>query len=542
MSMTEIKVTDRESFEDVCFLIQEGLAPTGVTMDGYDIVSGNERFVLVEPTREHRDVEDRDGGFHRFDALFSTQFSAGQTWETLLSDVLNYFYEKHSYLVYDPIETDENEDKAECIRRAISFLFGDKMEGRYVIEERNDEQTEGESYIYEVAIKFKLELGGIPVPVINKFYLDKNFLPLSAASCQRVYDRLLQDRKHQADDARRVKQGKAVQMDQARMQNITSSVEKLVYDSKEGIQGYLVGAAKELFEKFVEEQNRISKQSDADIEINAREFKIRYIAYIKTMAKHYVVRDLKGTPLFIVERGNNDVTILCAHCEEPLINGNVITIGEGSEQQTFVLDLSNPYTLGLTEEQWQTIAADERLIGHCQEQVCNEKKVQCKRFYCQSKLIKCEECQKLLCADCQRDEIMRRRTASDGTVEVIHIPCASFVVDTLDYEPKGSVFKCNYCERNFIKNPKKPNQWTCELCEGVVNPKDWESARELYKMHQSLLPLTMRNKENTCAEDAQKIIFGIFKKGQLQYRYILDKNECRNAMKKGKLIVGRVKK
>ena len=43
-------------------------------------------------------------------------------------------------------------------------------------------------------------------------------------------------------------------------------------------------------------------------------------------------------------------------------------------------------------------------------------------------------------------------------------------------------------------------------------------------------------------EDAQKIVFGIYKKGQFKFRYIIDKNECRIAMEKGKLIGGRVQK
>lgn len=537
--MTEIKVTDRESFEDVCFLIREGLAPVGVMLDGYDIVSGNDRFVLVETTREHREVEDRDGGFHRFDALFSAEQSAGQTWETLLSDVLNYFYEKHSYLVYDPIETDEGEDKTECIRKAISRVFGERLDGRYVIEERNDEQTEGGSYIYEVAIKFKLELGGIPMPVINKFYLDKNFRPLSASSCRRVYDRLLQDRKQEAGKEVRSIQRNAVNMDQAKMQNITSAIETLLYDNEEGIQDYLVGSAKELFAKFVEDQLRIS-QRDSDVEIYAKEFKIRYIAYIKTMAKNYVVRDLKGNTMFLAERGNNDVSLICAHCDETLISGNIITVGDENEQQEFVLDLSDPINLGLSEDEWKVISSDPRLSGHCELKSCTWKGGECKRFYCAANTLECAECKQTFCADCKHDEVVRRRTANDGTQEIIHIPCASFVVDTLDYEPKTKVFTCRSCNRNFIKDPKSPNRTICELCANVEYATD--ACRELYLVHQNLLPLGMRSKENLCDEDAQKIVFGIFKKGQFQYRYILDKNECRLAMQKGKLIGGRVQK
>lgn len=537
--MTEIKVTDRESFEDVCFLIREGLAPQGVTLDGFDIVSGNDRFILVEATREHKEVEARDGGFHRFDALYSTEQSAGQTWETLLSDVLNYFYEKHSYLVYDPIETDANEDKAECIRRAISKIFGERLDGRYVIEERNDEQTEGESYIYEVAIKFKLELGGIPMPVINKFYLDKNFRPLSPASCQRVYDRLLQDKKHQNEDDFRAVQRNAVNMDQAKMQNITSAVETLIYENEEGIQNYLVGSAKELFQKFLEEQIRIN-QRNVDGEIFAREFKIRYIAYIKTMAKNYVVRDLKGNTMFYAERGNSDVTLVCAHCDESIVSGNVITVGEEGAKKQYVLDLTDTLNMGLTEEQWKEIVEDKALSSHCEAKTCSWKGGECKRFYCASKVLECTECKNTFCADCKHDEVIRRRTNADGTEAIIHIPCASFVVDTLDYEPKTNVFTCYCCNRNFIKDKKAPNRTMCDVCASVQSPTD--AGRELYLVHENLLPLSMRSKENLCEEDAQKIVFGVYKKGIFKFRYIIDKNECRIAMQKGKLIGGRVQK
>lgn len=537
--MTEIKVTDRESFEDVCFLIQEGLAPEGVVLDGFDIVSGNERFILVEATREHHEVEDRDGGFHRFDALYSVEQLAGQTWETLLSDVLNYFYEKHSYLVYDPIETEAGEDKMESIRKAISKIFGERLDGRYVIEERNDEQTEGESYIYEVAIKFKLELGGIPMPVINKFYLDKNFRPLSPSSCRRVYDRLQQDRRvQQSDDFRPVNRN-AVNMDQAKMQNITSAVESLIYESEEGIQGYLVGSAKVLFEKFLEDQMRIS-QRNAEGEIFAKEFKIRYIAYIKTMAKNYVVRDLRGNVMFYAERGNSDVTLVCAHCDESIVSGNIITLNDENGSKEYALDLSDGLNLGLTEEQWKEVVENKLLQSHCETKSCTWKGGECTRFYCVSKMQQCTECNNFFCADCKHDEVIRRRTAQDGTEEIIHIPCASFVVDTLDYEPKTNVFTCYCCGRNFIKDKKAPNRTICELCAGVESSTD--AARELYLVHKNLLPLSMRSKDNLCEEDAQKIVFGIYKKGQFVYRYIIDKNECRAAMEKGKLISGRVQK
>ncbi|MBQ8374579.1 MAG: hypothetical protein IJX98_03260 [Clostridia bacterium] len=539
--MTEIKVTDRESFEDVCFLIREGLAPKGVTLDGYDIVTGNERFVLVDAGKEHRDAEDREGGFHRFDALYSAEHAVGQTWETMLSDVLNYFYEKHSYLVYDPIETDENEDKADCVRKAISKIYGEKLDGKYTVEERNDEQTEGESYIYEVAIKFKLELGGIPMPVINKFYLDKNFRALSPASCKRVYERLLHEK--QDDTAEKEVNRSAVNMDQGTMQNITSAIEELVYNEEDGFHSYLVGSAREQFEEFLEEQRLINQRS-VDGEIFARDFKIRYVAYIKTQAKNYVVRDLKGNALFYAERGNSDVSLTCAYCEEELIDGNVITIGEEGAQKTFVLDLSDKINLGLTEQDWREIEEDKKMASHCAQQSCQWKGGECKRFYCESKMQQCSECNRSFCFDCTHDEVIRRRIGQDGTEEIIHIPCAHFVVDTLDYEPKANVFTCFSCQRSFIKDFRNPNRTLCEVCAKVETPTtaDRDACRDLYLMHKNLLPLQMRDKENLCEEDAQKIVFGIYKKGQFKFRYIIDKNECRIAMEKGKLIGGRVQK
>ncbi|MDR3317851.1 MAG: hypothetical protein LBS99_00240 [Clostridiales bacterium] len=536
--MADIIISSKESFDNVVFLIENSVSVGDIAYDGKanKIKSGGDYFVLAgqdktaigyEESRRDPNGGDKKKSFTRFDILDPEKRKARgttQTWDTFLSEVLNSFYKKYSYLVYETIENASSEQLHKRIMRRLFDTAVPEISGSLDFDKN---AVGSESCIYEVAVKFKMRLGGEPVSVINKFYLivmpDSSISLFPADRAAGLNNQI----RHKARTANK-QPGKPPSSADA-LPAITSekvdeliSVIKRLLNGEDGFQAYLVGEAREQYDKFLETQAVVGEASASGIEIDCDGAQLRYISYLKLMNQSYFCRDgATGKLMFKVDFGiNNELTVACANCNEIIIDAKSMSPDDKPVREYFA-----------DNEQAEISKNDYAAVRrHCSPVSCDLGFGRaCKKLVCLNKVTSCPKCKKTICCDCLYDSVVTAYSPGGvASTEYLHTPCLSFCYDTLTALPAEKTRECPCCKKRYSSTNFAGSAY-CRFCASVIGAKPNSHGvteprlNALYQKHKDMLPFGLRRKKNICNENATMILFGVAKKRRMYYR-LFDKN------------------
>ncbi|HRR90144.1 MAG TPA: hypothetical protein P5161_05145, partial [Eubacteriales bacterium] len=342
--MKTIKISDKETFDAVYGLIENCLPSSGgYFCENGKIRSGDTLFVFSE--------EGEDGGgeeaakaFGRFDVLkargAAVQNSA-KLWDAFVANVLDDFYKDNAYLVYKPIESRADAAvQIEMVKKLVELLNPELFRENTKLEIKPDSKVN--DLVYEVAVKLKMRLGGEPVSVINKFYIEDTsdgLRAVSGARCRMLYLQINEKIK----SAAAVKEAAASDLAPI-TGGAASEIIKVISEllaSEDGFQDYLTGEAEKAFYGYAEKQKEILESAEIE-EITCSDAKLRYIAALTLLNKSYICSSFVGGKekrLFrFAFSASNAITAVCLQCGETLISSNVFTVTAGDVTASVTLD------------------------------------------------------------------------------------------------------------------------------------------------------------------------------------------------------------
>ncbi|MGM9972083.1 MAG: hypothetical protein ACI35W_06715 [Anaeroplasmataceae bacterium] len=509
--MNIVKVKSSLEYEMLKDLINDNQDSIYVNDDG-QIVNDDTLYVLDthSSNNDNNDLKN-DKIFTRFDSFYSKEQTI-DTWDTLKAYVIDHFFKRRNFLVYNPIFHELKKEEYESIILSYFKTYTPINTNDLVIIEKDESN---ESLIYEVAVKIPFKFFGNPIYVINKFYFDSNLNLLSSNASRDIYE----DIKNNNNNTEKSQNNNLINYEiNSDMVNIMN--EKIIDKMKDGFTDYLVGEAYDIFNEKTEDY--IDNNKEIIIECGMP--KIRYIAVMKVFNKKFIIKN-RLTAEYLFEcsiNSSNKATFKCLQCgQDGILSGDIINIYSKDSDNNKII---TPMNINLKER-----VSDEYLANDFGYHVFKNKDcLDCSRYVCANTIIKCSSCNKKMCNDCIKPDYVVKN--SDY---LLHKSCAFFNKETLSFVPKNEVMKCALCKREYSNSNKYDDKY-CLLCGPIVNFDSLDNSSkkqyyDLFDIHKNMFGFRSRSKQNICNETINGILFKINQKYYFldKMKYDLEKDEIK---------------